>query len=172
MSHTARRNPSGTPAHNHQTPSGFSPELRPDTLNPLVSEYDQGACPDHLVTRRRLRDRGLCPGRGPGAAILRCKACWYTPQQSCMHCRRAWFYDLAVAKPKRVPTLAQEWGWTGRWLPGRPDASAEGADTSAFRLPYCIECNTCSAGPTRAAVASREVVYGFDLIRVFAPASG
>ncbi|MEU9438389.1 RRQRL motif-containing zinc-binding protein [Streptomyces sp. NPDC048252] len=73
-----------------------------------LPEYDQGACPDHLVTRRQLRDRGLCPGRGKVVAILRCKACQTTPQVSCTHRRRAWLYDLTAAKPKRVPTLAQE----------------------------------------------------------------
>ncbi|MFE7934324.1 RRQRL motif-containing zinc-binding protein [Streptomyces sp. NPDC057456] len=74
-----------------------------------LPEYDQGACPSLLVTRRQLRDRGLCPGRGRVVAILRCKGCRYTPQWACTHRRRAWLYDLTAAKPKRVPTLAQEW---------------------------------------------------------------
>ena len=40
-----------------------------------LEEYDRGACPDHLLTRRQLRDALLSPGgnRGP-VAILRLQA--------------------------------------------------------------------------------------------------
>ncbi|MFL4910912.1 RRQRL motif-containing zinc-binding protein [Streptomyces sp. MMS24-I2-30] len=72
-----------------------------------LPEFDRGACPDHLVTRRQLRDRDVSPGHEP-VAILRCARCRYTPQWSCTHRSRAWLYDLDLARPKRVPTLAQE----------------------------------------------------------------
>ncbi|WP_405895204.1 hypothetical protein OG612_45175 (plasmid) [Streptomyces sp. NBC_01527] len=74
-----------------------------------LPEYDRGACPDHLVTRRQLRDRDVSPGGHGPVAVLRCKRCPYTPQWSCTHPGRAWLYDIDLAQPKRVPTLAQEW---------------------------------------------------------------
>ncbi|WP_333741174.1 RRQRL motif-containing zinc-binding protein [Streptomyces sp. IBSBF 2806] len=77
-------------------------------MNPLVFEFDQGACPDHLLTRRQLRDRSLSPGRSTVVAILQCKGCRYTPQSSCTHRTRAYLYEINAATPKRVPTLAQE----------------------------------------------------------------
>ncbi|WP_405512321.1 hypothetical protein [Streptomyces canus] len=79
MSQTAKAkaNPRGTPSQDHHTPSGFSPEHRPDPSNPLVSEHDRGAIPEGLATRRQLRDMGLSPGDNDGpVAILRCKWCY------------------------------------------------------------------------------------------------
>ncbi|MEU3520643.1 RRQRL motif-containing zinc-binding protein [Streptomyces sp. NPDC006654] len=40
--------------------------------------------------------------------MLRCKGCSYRPDQACIHPTRAWLYSLEFARPKRVPTLAQE----------------------------------------------------------------
>jgi hypothetical protein len=75
-----------------------------------MPEYDRGAdCPPHLVTRRQLRERDLCPGGRAPVAVLRCTWCRYRPQWSCIHPTRGWLYDLAAARPKRVPTLRQEW---------------------------------------------------------------
>ncbi|AXK34674.1 hypothetical protein DVA86_20495 [Streptomyces armeniacus] len=73
-----------------------------------IPEYDRDSCPAHLVTRRQMRDRNLSPGGHEPVAVLRCKHCSYRPQWSCNHPVRAWLYDLALARPKRVPTLAQE----------------------------------------------------------------
>ncbi|WP_302185548.1 hypothetical protein [Streptomyces sp. AC555_RSS877] len=39
---------------------------------------------------------------------MRCKYCAYRPDQSCNHPTRAWLYSVELARPKRVPTLAQE----------------------------------------------------------------
>ncbi len=51
-----------------------------------------------LATRRQLRAMGLCPGgHEPVAQMV-----WRTGK------RMAWLYSLELAKPKRVPTLAQE----------------------------------------------------------------
>ncbi|MFG2352001.1 RRQRL motif-containing zinc-binding protein [Streptomyces phaeochromogenes] len=76
-----------------------------------LPEYDRGACPDHLATRRQLRDRSVSPGGHDPVGILRCARCRYTPQWSCppAHRGRALLYDLRLARPKRIPTLAQEW---------------------------------------------------------------
>jgi hypothetical protein len=74
-----------------------------------LPEYDRGAVPDGLVTRRQLRDLNLSPGGHGLAAILRCKRCAYRPQWSCTHPTRAGLFSVALAVPKRVPTLAQEW---------------------------------------------------------------
>ncbi|MCX5055081.1 RRQRL motif-containing zinc-binding protein [Streptomyces sp. NBC_00474] len=75
-----------------------------------LPEYDRGACPGHLVTRRQLRDRDVSPGGHGPVAILRCARCRYRPAWSCpsTHRGRAFLYDIYLARPKRVPTLAQE----------------------------------------------------------------
>lgn len=76
----------------------------------LLPEYDRGAVPDGLVTRRQLRDMGLSPGGNDGpVAVLRCRWCSYRPQYSCNHPTRGFLLRVDLAVPKRVPTLAQEW---------------------------------------------------------------
>ncbi|MFJ4980381.1 RRQRL motif-containing zinc-binding protein [Streptomyces coeruleorubidus] len=53
---------------------------------------------------------GLSPGGNDGpVAILRCKWCSYRPQWSCNHPTRGFLLRVDLAKPKRTPTLAQEW---------------------------------------------------------------
>ncbi|WP_324607913.1 RRQRL motif-containing zinc-binding protein [Streptomyces sp. Tu6071] len=74
-----------------------------------LPEYDRGDCPEGLLTRRQLRDLGLSPGGHGPVAVLRCKGCAYRPDQACNHPTRAWLYSVALARPKRTPTLAQEW---------------------------------------------------------------
>ncbi|MFF5257146.1 RRQRL motif-containing zinc-binding protein [Streptomyces leeuwenhoekii] len=76
--------------------------------NATLPEFDRRACPEGLVTRRQLRERGLSPGGHGPVAVLRCKACAYRPDQSCIHPTRACLYSVELARPKRVPTLAQE----------------------------------------------------------------
>ncbi|MFC4465226.1 RRQRL motif-containing zinc-binding protein [Streptomyces xiangluensis] len=123
MSQTAKADPRGTPSQDHHTPSGFSPEHRPDPSNPLVSEFGRGAVPEGLVTRRQLRDMGLSPGGNNGpVAILRCKWCSHRPQWSCTHPTRGFLLRVDLAKPKRVPTLAQEWA-LDRAMAARPTCS-------------------------------------------------
>lgn len=73
-----------------------------------LEEFDRRACPEGLVTRRQLRELGLSPGGHGPVAVLRCKGCSYRPDQACIHPTRAWLYSVALARPKRVPTLAQE----------------------------------------------------------------
>ena len=74
----------------------------------MLPEFDRRACPEDLVTRRQLRERGLSPGGHGPVAVLRCKGCSYRPDQACIHPTRAWLYSVEVARPKRTPTLAQE----------------------------------------------------------------
>lgn len=74
-----------------------------------LEEYDRRTCPEGLVTRRQLREKGLSPGGHGPVAVLRCKGCSYRPDQSCNHPTRAWLYSVELARPKRTPTLAQEW---------------------------------------------------------------
>ncbi|MEU5599213.1 RRQRL motif-containing zinc-binding protein [Streptomyces sp. NPDC020298] len=75
----------------------------------LLPEYDRGAVPEGLVTRRQLRDLNLSPGDNDGpVAILRCKLCATRPQWSCTHPSRGFLLRVDLAKPKRVLTLAQE----------------------------------------------------------------
>ncbi|WP_445520959.1 RRQRL motif-containing zinc-binding protein [Streptomyces sp. NEAU-174] len=74
-----------------------------------IEEYDRGAVPEGLLTRRQLREQKLSPGGQDPVAILRCKACAFQPEWSCTHPTRAWLWRRDLAKPSRVPTLAQEW---------------------------------------------------------------
>ncbi|MGY1503645.1 RRQRL motif-containing zinc-binding protein (plasmid) [Streptomyces sp. QTS52] len=75
-----------------------------------LPEFDRSDLPEGLVTRRQLRDMGLSPGGNEGPfAILRCKLCATRPQWSCRHPTRGFLLRVDLAKPKRVPTLAQEW---------------------------------------------------------------
>lgn len=53
-------------------------------------------------------NRGPDGTRGP-VAILRLKWCSYRPQWSCIHPTRAGLFRVDLAKPKRTPTLGQEW---------------------------------------------------------------
>lgn len=109
MSHALTPNPRGTPRPEPSPSSGFRREHPSDSANPLVSEFDRTAVPENLLTRRQLRDQGLSPGGQDPVAVLRCKYCSYRPDQSCNHPTRAWLWRRDLAKPKRVPTLAQEW---------------------------------------------------------------
>jgi hypothetical protein len=61
--------------------------------------YGWRAAPEHLATRRQLRERGLCPGGKPVVAQL----LWAAGRRT----KVAYFYDLTHAKPKRVPSPAQ-----------------------------------------------------------------
>ncbi|MFE3685373.1 RRQRL motif-containing zinc-binding protein [Streptomyces sp. NPDC059095] len=90
------------PASSHRTTVQIPP-------NPLVSEFDRGAVPPGLVTRRALRAMNLSPGHNTGpVAILRCKLCATRPDWSCRHPTRGYLLRVDLALPKRVPTLARE----------------------------------------------------------------
>ncbi|MFE9360331.1 RRQRL motif-containing zinc-binding protein [Streptomyces olivaceoviridis] len=72
-----------------------------------VDPYDDGSFPEYrfkqapkgLATRRQLRAMGLRPGGQEPVAQLT----WRSGK------RFAWLYRIDLAKPKRTPTLAQEW---------------------------------------------------------------
>ena len=104
-----------------------------------LPEYDRGAsCPDHLATRRQLRDRSVSPGGHDPVAILRCARCRNTPQWSCppTHRGRALLYDLRLAVPKRVPTLAQEWALD------RAMAARQTCPRCLRRYTFCLPLRT------------------------------
>ncbi|MGW5658236.1 RRQRL motif-containing zinc-binding protein [Streptomyces humi] len=101
-----------------------------------LPEYDRGACPDHLLTRRQLRDRNLAKGGHDPVGILRCTRCRYTPQWSCTHPQRGYLYDVRLAVPKRVPTLAQEWALD------RAMAARTTCPKCRRRYVYCLPLKT------------------------------
>ncbi|MFD3920216.1 RRQRL motif-containing zinc-binding protein [Streptomyces sp. NPDC058595] len=110
-----------------------------------LPEYDRGTVPEGLATRRQLRDRNLSPGGHGPVAILRCKACSYTPQWSCTHPTRAFLRSVDLAKPKRVPTLAQEWA-LDRAMAARQTCPGPCGRRYEFCLPLrsigsCLECH-------------------------------
>ncbi|MFH8939636.1 hypothetical protein [Streptomyces griseosporeus] len=52
---------------------------------------------------------GLSPGDNEHpVASLRCKLCTTRSQWSCRHPTRGYLLRVVLAKPKRMPTLAQE----------------------------------------------------------------
>ncbi|GHD52239.1 RRQRL motif-containing zinc-binding protein [Streptomyces galbus] len=101
-----------------------------------LPEYDRGACPDHLVTRRQLRAREVSPGGYGPVAILRCAQCRTRPWRSCTHRTRAYLYDLRLARPKRVPTLPQEWALD------RAMAARQTCGTCRRRYFHCLPLKT------------------------------
>ncbi|MBQ0855730.1 hypothetical protein J8N05_47100 (plasmid) [Streptomyces sp. BH-SS-21] len=101
-----------------------------------LEEFDRGACPGHLATRRQLRAREVSPGGHGPVAVLRCARCRYTPQWSCSHPGRAWLYDLRLTRPKRIPTLAQEWALD------RAMAARSTCPRCKRRYVYCLPLRT------------------------------
>lgn len=101
-----------------------------------LPEHDRGACPDNLLTRRQLRARNLSKNGQHPVGILRCANCRYTPQYSCTHPQRAYLYDLRLAVPKRVPTLAQEWALD------RAMAARQTCPRCRRRYQFCLPLKT------------------------------
>ncbi|MFB6656829.1 RRQRL motif-containing zinc-binding protein [Streptomyces microflavus] len=113
----------------------------------LLPEYDRGTVPEGLVTRRTLREMGLSPGDNQGpVAILRCRLCATRPNWSCRHPTRGFLLRVDLAKPKRVPTLAQEHA-LDRAMSARSTCSR-----CSRRYFYCLPlrtvgcCDPCAQG--------------------------
>ncbi|MEV7951386.1 RRQRL motif-containing zinc-binding protein [Streptomyces rubiginosohelvolus] len=108
-----------------------------------LPEYDRGAVPAGLATRRDLRSMNLSPGRNKGpVAILRCKLCATRPNWSCRHPTRCFLLRVDLAVPKRVPTLAQEWA-LDRAMAARQtcgDCGRRFYFCLSKKLGCCIEC--------------------------------
>ncbi|WP_329212473.1 RRQRL motif-containing zinc-binding protein [Streptomyces sp. NBC_01708] len=111
-----------------------------------LPEYDSGNVPEGLVTRRQLRALNVSPGGHGPVGILRCKACRFRPGLSCTHRTRAWLFSLDLARPKRKPTLAQEWALD------RAMAARQTCPDCERRYHYCLPlrtqgcCNACNTG--------------------------
>lgn len=87
------------PEHRHRTSLDCDD---PQAEHHRLPTYPWNAAPPHLVTRRQLREAGLCPGGHPPVAqLLRPR------QRRPTEPLRAWLYDGRLATEKRVPTLAQ-----------------------------------------------------------------
>ncbi|WP_433868445.1 RRQRL motif-containing zinc-binding protein [Saccharopolyspora sp. CA-218241] len=67
-----------------------------------VPTYPWKGAPEHLFTRRQLRDAGLCPGGQPAVA-----QCLRPRKRRPTEPLRAWLYDGHRAREKRTPTPAQ-----------------------------------------------------------------
>lgn len=104
-------------------------------------EFCWRAAPDRLLTRRQLRAAGLSPGGHGPVAQLRCRRCTTRPDTACTHL--VWLYDADLAKPKRIPTLAQE------WVLDRAMAARQTCGTCGRRYHFvlstkfdrCLECH-------------------------------
>ncbi|MGW2841836.1 RRQRL motif-containing zinc-binding protein [Streptomyces sp. NPDC001493] len=113
----------------------------------LLPEFDRGAVPEGLVTRRALREMGLSPGDNTGpVAILRCRLCATRPNWSCRHPTRGYLLRIDLATPKRTPTLAQEWALD------RAMAARSTCPDCQRRYVYCLplrtqgRCDPCDKG--------------------------
>ncbi|MFF8747215.1 RRQRL motif-containing zinc-binding protein [Streptomyces californicus] len=105
--------------------------------NALLPEYDRGAVPEGLVTRRALREMGLSPSGNEGpVAILRCRLCATRPNWSCRHPTRGFLLRVDLARPKRTPTLAQELALD------RAIAARSTCPQCARRYVYCLPLRT------------------------------
>ncbi|GGM19941.1 RRQRL motif-containing zinc-binding protein [Streptomyces chartreusis] len=108
-----------------------------------LPEYDRSTVPEGLVTRRQLREMGLSPGDNEGpVAILRCRLCATRPQWSCRHPTRGYLLRVDLAKPKRTPTLAQEWA-LDRAMAARQTCGQCGRRfyiCLSKKLGCCLEC--------------------------------
>ncbi|MBC9730976.1 hypothetical protein H8R17_41805 [Streptomyces sp. TRM68367] len=72
----------------------------PNAAAVLAAVRGEGPVPETgFATRRQLRALGLSPGRQEPIAALTWRG----------GLRKAWFYRIELAVPKRTPTLAQEW---------------------------------------------------------------
>ncbi|MFF5638260.1 RRQRL motif-containing zinc-binding protein [Streptomyces sp. NPDC012825] len=89
---------------------------------------------------------GLSPGANQGpVAILRCRLCATRPQWSCTHPTRGFLLRIDLARPKRVPTLAQEYALD------RATAARQTCGTCGRRFLYCLSkklgrCLECHDG--------------------------
>ncbi len=90
---------------------------------------------------------GLSPGDNDGpVAILRCRLCATRPNWSCRHPTRGFLLRVDLARPKRVPTLAQELALD------RAIAAKSTCPKCARRYVYCLplrtvgSCDPCAQG--------------------------
>ncbi|MFD8440585.1 RRQRL motif-containing zinc-binding protein [Streptomyces microflavus] len=90
---------------------------------------------------------GLSPGDNVGpVAILRCRLCANRPQWSCRHPTRGFLLRVDLARPKRVPTLAQELALD------RAMAARSTCSRCSRRYDYCLplrtvgSCDPCARG--------------------------
>jgi hypothetical protein len=106
----------------------------PDGARHGTPTYAWQAAPDHLVTRRQLRERGLCPGgREPVARLM-----WAAGRTV----RFAHLYDLTHARPKRTPSPAQL-AALGKALAARrvcPQCRQSKDYTIPTSLRMCVDC--------------------------------
>ncbi|MFJ2745358.1 RRQRL motif-containing zinc-binding protein [Streptomyces sp. NPDC087440] len=109
-------------------------------------EYDRADCPEGLATRRQLRERELRPGGQTPVAVLCCRVCANRPQWSCRHPTRGFLLRVDLAKPKRIPSLAQEWALD------RAMAARSTCPQSKRRYWFCLplrtqgSCDPCARG--------------------------
>ncbi|MFE2584555.1 RRQRL motif-containing zinc-binding protein [Streptomyces sp. NPDC059378] len=77
----------------------FGPDQAPGAVAVRAAVRGKGPVPSAgLATRRQLRALGLSPGGQEPVARLICRG----------GRRWVWLYEISFARPKRVPTLAQE----------------------------------------------------------------
>ncbi|MFD3779761.1 RRQRL motif-containing zinc-binding protein [Streptomyces sp. NPDC058612] len=112
-----------------------------------LPEFDRNTVPEGLVTRRQLREMQLSPGSNEGpVAILRCKLCATRPQWACRHPNRGFLLRVDLAKPKRTPSLAQEWALD------RAMAARSTCPVCERRYWFCLplrtqgRCDPCARG--------------------------
>jgi hypothetical protein len=115
-----------------------------------IPTYEWRAAPAGLATKRQLGAEGLRPGGQPVVALVRCRKCLPHPDRDCILTGHLYRRDLA--KPKRVPTLAQEEALD------KALAARQTCTTCRVRQPHCLSrddrrCADCTAGDSALAAA-------------------
>lgn len=120
----------------------------PDAEHHPLPTYPWNAAPEHLVTRRQLREAGLCPGGHPAVAqMLRPR------QRRPSNPLHAWLYDARLATEKRTPTLAQRRAINAMNRAHRICATCH--RDAGYRIPTtpplqseCLDCHDNRTQPT------------------------
>ena len=107
--------------------------------------YPWQSAPLGLLTRRQLRERGLCPGGQPIAA----QVMWRRRGDEVV----AYLYDLATARPKRTATPAVLVA-VGKALRARRTCSTCGQLRTYFIRRSVGECFDCAEGAPTQEVAA------------------
>lgn len=131
-------------------PRPLPAHLRPVDDGSTLPVYEWRAAPAGLATRRQLAADGLRPGGQDPVALIRCRRCLARPTRECR--LTGYLYRRDLAKPKRVPTLAQEEALD------KALAARQTCTTCRTRQPYCLprsdrRCATCATAPDTALTA-------------------
>ncbi|MER0443217.1 RRQRL motif-containing zinc-binding protein [Streptomyces sp. Edi4] len=104
----------------------------PKKVRPTIPIYKRNQAPEGLATLRQLKALGLRPGGQQVVAEVETRG----P-------KNGFLYEIAKAKPRRIPTLAQEWA-LDRAMAARqtcPECKRRYFYCLRTSLGICLECH-------------------------------